>query len=135
MSRKSQLEGRLLSILQPHVARRAFSGRGVAIACALAVAVIIPVSALRLIAEPNKQDAALLARNEAKEKAQTTEATPASPTPSSSEVTVTEHAESLEDYFLAKLGKYDKRADAGRARRRMPRTGTSVRTISTEPIA
>ena len=51
MSRKSQLEGRLLSILQPHVARRVFSGRGVAVACALAVAVIIPVSALRLTAE------------------------------------------------------------------------------------
>jgi beta-lactamase regulating signal transducer with metallopeptidase domain/Flp pilus assembly protein TadD len=106
MSRKSQLEGRLLSILQPHVARRVFSGRGVAIACALAVAVIIPVSALRLIAEPNKQDAALLARNEAKEQTPATAATPATPaTPSSSEVTVTEHAESLEDYFLAKLGK------------------------------
>jgi beta-lactamase regulating signal transducer with metallopeptidase domain/tetratricopeptide (TPR) repeat protein len=106
MSRKSQLEGRLLSILQPHVARRVFSGRGVAIACALAVAVIIPISALRLIAEPNKQDAALLAKNEAKEQTPASAATPAAPaTPSSSEVTVTEHAESLEDYFLAKLGK------------------------------
>jgi beta-lactamase regulating signal transducer with metallopeptidase domain/Flp pilus assembly protein TadD len=110
MSRKSQLEGRLLSILQPHVARRVFSGRGVAIACALAVAVIIPVSALRLIAEPNKQDAVLQAKNETQQKTPTSETTP-SPTPSSSEVTVTEHTESLEDFFLAKLGKYDKRAD------------------------
>jgi beta-lactamase regulating signal transducer with metallopeptidase domain/tetratricopeptide (TPR) repeat protein len=58
MSRKSQLEGRLLSILQPGVARRVFSGRGVAIACVLAVAVVIPVSALRLIAQqPEKQEA------------------------------------------------------------------------------
>jgi beta-lactamase regulating signal transducer with metallopeptidase domain len=56
MSRKSQLEGRLLSILQPGVARRVFSGRGVAVACLLAVAVVIPVSALRLIAQqPEKQ--------------------------------------------------------------------------------
>ncbi len=111
MSRKSQLEGRLLSILQPHVARRVFSGRGVAIACALAVAVIIPVSALRLIAEPNKQDAAALqaqkdAQKQALESETASETTTAvSSTPSTSEVTVTEHAESLEDYFLAKLGK------------------------------
>jgi beta-lactamase regulating signal transducer with metallopeptidase domain/tetratricopeptide (TPR) repeat protein len=56
MSRKSQLEGRLLSILQPDVARRVLSGRGVAVACMLAVAIVIPVSALRLIAQqPEKQ--------------------------------------------------------------------------------
>jgi beta-lactamase regulating signal transducer with metallopeptidase domain len=54
MSRKSQLEGRLLSILQPGAARRVFSGRGVLVACAVAVAVIVPVSALRLIAQPSK---------------------------------------------------------------------------------
>ena len=100
MSRKSQLEGRLLSILQPHVARRVLSGRGVAIACALAVAVIIPVSALRLTAEqPKTQDIAAkatLARQE-----QTTNA----------QITVTPHVEAIEDYLLAKIGKYDKRAD------------------------
>ncbi len=114
MSRKSQLEGRLLSILQPHVARRVFSGRGVAIACALAVAVIIPVSALRLIAEPNEQTVALQAKSETETQKQTlaSEAKPAqTATPSGTEVTVTEHTESLEDFFLAKLGKYDKRAD------------------------
>ena len=54
MSRKSQLEGRLLSILQPGAARRVFSGRGVLVACAVAIAVIVPVSALRLIAQPSK---------------------------------------------------------------------------------
>jgi beta-lactamase regulating signal transducer with metallopeptidase domain len=55
MSRKSQLEGRLLSILQKDVARRVFSGRGVAIACALAVAVIAPVAALRVVAKPSDE--------------------------------------------------------------------------------
>jgi beta-lactamase regulating signal transducer with metallopeptidase domain len=112
MSRKSQLEGRLLSILQPHVTRRVFSGRRVAIACALAVAVIVPVSALRLIAEPNERQAAVSQQP-------TAEATTSAETKKSietakasgSEVTVTPHVESLEDYFFAKLGKYDKRAD------------------------
>jgi len=98
MSRKSQLEGRLLSILQKDVVRRAFSSRSVAIACGLAVAVIIPVSALRLIAGPSKEkDAAVRIEEPAK--------------PSKSEVTVTSDIEALGDYFLAKLGKYDKRAD------------------------
>src|SRR5688572_29374388 len=99
MSRKSQLEGRLLSILQPHVARRVLSGRGVAVACALAVAVIIPVSALRLTAEqPKPQEVAAKATVE---KQQT----------NSAEITVTPHVEAIEDYLLTKLGKYDKRAD------------------------
>ena len=95
MSRKSQLEGRLLSILQPDVVRRALSGRGVAVACALAVAVVVPISALRLTAEPPERSVA-----EKKAAART-----------DSEVTVTAEVEALEDYFLAKLGKYDKRAD------------------------
>jgi beta-lactamase regulating signal transducer with metallopeptidase domain len=104
MSRKSQLEGRLLSILQPHVARRVFSGRGVAVACALAVAVIVPVSALRLIAQPSKQETKLEVKEEQKVAGKKAEK-------SGSTVDVTPHVESLEDYFLAKLGKYDKRAD------------------------
>ena len=100
MSRKSQLEGRLLSILQPHVARRVFSGRRVATACALAVAVIIPVSALRLTAEqPKPGDSVKLVRAQA----------------AGTHVTVTggveEDVEALEDYFLAKLGKYSRHAD------------------------
>jgi beta-lactamase regulating signal transducer with metallopeptidase domain/tetratricopeptide (TPR) repeat protein len=95
MSRKSQLEGRLLSILQPHVARRVFSGRGVAVACALAVAVIIPVSALRLTAEQPKKEVV------AQKSLERTDAN----------VTVTPDVEAIEDFFLAKLGKYDKRAD------------------------
>ena len=98
MSRKSQLEGRLLSILQPHVARRVFSGRGVAIACALAVAVIVPVSALRLIAEPGSKQDVKFAVKESKEEPKVEQKT-------DSEITVTPHIESLEDYFLAKLGK------------------------------
>ncbi|MDP9194942.1 MAG: tetratricopeptide repeat protein [Acidobacteriota bacterium] len=112
MSRKSQLEGRLLSILQPHVARRVFSGRGVAIACALAVAVIVPVSALRLIAEPSNEQTATTqqATTKATTSAETTKSIAAAKA-SGSEVTVTPHVESLEDYFFAKLGKYDKRAD------------------------
>jgi beta-lactamase regulating signal transducer with metallopeptidase domain len=95
MSRKSQLEGRLLSILQPQVARRMFTGRGVAVACAFAVAMIIPVSALRLTAEQPKAEAV------AEKSLEHTNAT----------VTVTPDVEAISDYFLTKLGKYDKRAD------------------------
>jgi beta-lactamase regulating signal transducer with metallopeptidase domain len=103
MSRKSQLEGRLLSILQPHVARRVFSGRRVAVACALAVAVIVPVSALRLIAQPSGPVPQTAEKHDTKvEKAVQK---------SGSAVTVTPQLEALEDYFLARLGKYDKRAD------------------------
>src|SRR5688500_3343262 len=98
MSRKSQLEGRLLSILQPHVARRVLSGRGVAVACPLAGAVIIPGSALRRAAEqPTPQDVAAKA--------------PVEPQTTDAEVTVTPPVEAIENSLLAKLGKYDKRAD------------------------
>lgn len=110
MSRKSQLEGRLLSILQPHVARRVFSGRRVAIACALAIAVIVPVSALRLTADTPKQETKFQVVDDAKEEqkiAQKEKKTEKS----NSTIDVVPHVESLEDYFLAKLGKYDKRAD------------------------
>ena len=55
MSRKTQLEGRLLSILQKDVVRRAFTGRGVAIACALAVAVMVPIAAISLVAKPSDE--------------------------------------------------------------------------------
>lgn len=106
MSRKSQLEGRLLSILQPHVARRVFSGRGVAVACALAVAVIVPVSALRLTADTPKQEAKFEIKEEQKSAKNEQKAEK-----SDSTIDVVPHVESLEDYFLAKLGKYDKRAD------------------------
>lgn len=119
MSRKSQLEGRLLSILQPHVARRVFSGRGVAIACALAVAVIVPISALRLIAETPEQQAAQYAiKEEAKQAAKNDAVKHA--VKSDSTIDVVPHVESLEDFFLAKLGKYDKRADRWA---RTPRNG------------
>lgn len=99
MSRKTQLEGRLLSILQRDVARRVFSGRSVAIACTLAVAVIIPVSALRLIAGPSEEKNAPVQIVE--EPART----------SNAEVTVTPDIEAIGHFLLARLGKYDKRAD------------------------
>lgn len=107
MSRKSQLEGRLLSILQPHVARRVFTGRGVAVACALAIAVIVPVSALRLTAEPPDE------KKVAEKKV-------AEPRRSDATVTVTPELEAIQDFLLTKLGKYDKRADRFA---RQPRNG------------
>jgi len=105
MSRKSQLEGRLLSILQPHVARQVFSGSRVAIACAVAVAVIIPLSAMRLTADPSGPQQVV----ERKPKVAATIAQ-AQPAPQSgSQIDVTPHVESLEDYFLAKFGKHGDR--------------------------
>ena len=101
MSRKSQLEGRLLSILQPHVARRVFSGRRVAVACAVVVACLIPLSAIRLIAEPAKEKARELAATKQSSEEKKSHST----------MTVTPDVEALEDYVLAKLGKYDKRID------------------------
>lgn len=106
MSRKSQLEGRLLSILQPHVARRVFSGRGVAVACALAIAIIVPVSALRLTAGPPDE------KKVAEKKGATAK--------TDSTVTVTPELEAIQDYLFTKLGKYDKRADKFA---RQPRNG------------
>jgi tetratricopeptide (TPR) repeat protein len=70
------------------------SGGGVAIACALAIAVIVPVSALRLKAENTRP-------SDVKHAVTKSDAT----------VTVTPDIEAIEDYFLTKLGKYDKRAD------------------------
>jgi beta-lactamase regulating signal transducer with metallopeptidase domain len=92
MSRKSQLEGRLLSILQPHVVRRIFTARGVAMACAVALMLVVPISAVRLAAQPQKAapDAVVYAKQQPK---------------SDSEVTVTPDVEAIGDYFLAKLGK------------------------------
>ncbi len=111
MSRKSQLEGRLLSILQPHVARRVFSVRGVAIASALAVAVIVPVAAVRLTADPAKETL-VEKRNEQREQARKdAEKAKTAGRASDSTMEVVDHVESIEDYILAKLGKFDKRAD------------------------
>jgi beta-lactamase regulating signal transducer with metallopeptidase domain/tetratricopeptide (TPR) repeat protein len=91
MSRKTQLEGRLLSILQRDVARRVFSGRGVAIACALAVAVIAPIAAMRLVAKPSEEKNKPPVVKEAKLK-------------SDSEVTVMADVDSIGDFMLAKFG-------------------------------
>lgn len=111
MSRKTQLEGRLLSILQRDATRRVFSGRNVAIACALAVAVIVPVSALRLIARPAEVQNAKQVIVEEQPQGQTGE--PAMQSDAQVDVTpdVTPDVERIGDYLLAKLGRYDKRAD------------------------
>ena len=103
MSRKTQLEGRLLSILQRDVARRVFSVRGIGVACALAVAVIAPISAFRLVARPAGTQAAAQVIVEQPQVEETTE--------SHSSIDVTPDVEAIGDYLLAKLGKYDKRAD------------------------
>ena len=91
MSRKTQLEGRLLSILQRDVARRVFSGRGVAVACALAVAVIAPIAAMRLVAKPSdEKDKKPVVKEEKLQ--------------SDSEVTVTPDVEAIGDFVFTKLG-------------------------------
>jgi beta-lactamase regulating signal transducer with metallopeptidase domain/tetratricopeptide (TPR) repeat protein len=56
MSRKSQLEGRLLSILQPHVRRRAFSSRGVYFAAAFVLFFMVPLAGIRLVAAPGPEE-------------------------------------------------------------------------------
>ncbi len=104
MSRKTQLEGRLLSILQRDVARRVFSVRGIGIACALAVAVIAPISAFKLVARPPETQTAPQVIVEQKPQAP-------EEIKSDAEVDVTPDVEAIGDYLLAKLGKYDKRAD------------------------
>ena len=100
MSRKTQLEGRLLSILQRDVARRVFSVRGIGVACALAVAVIAPISAMKLIARPPDTQAAQVVIEEAPEQFR-----------SDSTIDVKPDVEAIGDFLLAKLGRYDKRAD------------------------
>ncbi len=109
MSRKSQLEGRLLSILQPHVARRMFTARGIAFACALAIGVLVPVAAMRLTAEPanEKKVAEERVRQAKAEQARTAQVAKKD----AAEDDVADHIQSIEDFFVAKLGKFDKRAD------------------------
>ncbi len=52
MSRRSQLEGRLLSILQPHVRRAHFSLTTVSMVAALSLLVLVPLASVRLVAAP-----------------------------------------------------------------------------------
>lgn len=111
MSRKSQLEGRLLSILQPHVVRRVFSGRNIAVACALAVGVIIPVAAVRLTAEPAKEKRVVETAEVKERKVEQKRSVEVKPHETDAEVEVVDHIDAIEDFFLAKLGKFDKRAD------------------------
>jgi beta-lactamase regulating signal transducer with metallopeptidase domain/tetratricopeptide (TPR) repeat protein len=53
MSRRSQLEGRLLSILHPHIPRSSFSRRAVLFSAALALLLIVPLAAVRVVASPS----------------------------------------------------------------------------------
>jgi beta-lactamase regulating signal transducer with metallopeptidase domain/Flp pilus assembly protein TadD len=52
MSRRSQLEGRLLSILQPDARRGGVSRRAAAIATAVAALLVLPLATIRLTAQP-----------------------------------------------------------------------------------
>ena len=52
MSRRSQLEGRLLSILQPHVRRGNFSPSVVGSIAALSLLLLVPFASVRLVAAP-----------------------------------------------------------------------------------
>lgn len=54
MTRRSQLEGRLLSILQPHVRRSSYSLRSVAAWTILSLIAIFPLASVRLVAAPAK---------------------------------------------------------------------------------
>lgn len=49
MTRRSQLEGRLLSILEPHNRRGDYSARGIGFAALLAVIVTLPLAALQFV--------------------------------------------------------------------------------------
>src|ERR1051325_8903497 len=53
MSRRSQLEGRLLSILQPHVRRAATSRNAAIVAAVLALLLVIPLASMQLTAAPS----------------------------------------------------------------------------------
>src|SRR5215212_8982220 len=108
MSRRSQLEGRLLSILQADVRRRVFSARGVAIASVLALLIVIPISAFRVIAAPapeqnreSKNKDFVYAKNEKKHK-------------TDSEITVGPDVDALTDYFLTKVVKIEREPKNGR---------------------
>jgi beta-lactamase regulating signal transducer with metallopeptidase domain len=52
MSRRSQLEGRLLSILQPDARRGGLSRRASAVAAVVAALLVLPVATIRLTAKP-----------------------------------------------------------------------------------
>jgi beta-lactamase regulating signal transducer with metallopeptidase domain/Flp pilus assembly protein TadD len=57
MSRRSQLEGRLLSILQPHVRRAHFSLTTVSTIAALSLLVLVPFASVKLVAAPQPPSA------------------------------------------------------------------------------
>jgi beta-lactamase regulating signal transducer with metallopeptidase domain len=95
MSRKSQLEGRLVSILRPHTTRGMLTARSILLGSAAAVIIAIPVSSVRLTAAPPGEKQPVKVEAKASE----------------SEVTVVSDIEAIESFIFAKLGKWDKRAD------------------------
>jgi len=78
MSRRSQLEGRLLSILHPHASRSTVSRRLAVAAAIVAGIIVLPVAALRVTAEPApaptevmkhaQSEVTVVARNDSKPK-------------------------------------------------------------------
>jgi beta-lactamase regulating signal transducer with metallopeptidase domain len=57
MTRRSELEGRLLSILEPKPRRSAFSRRALSTAAAAALMLLVPLASLKLVAAPKEQPA------------------------------------------------------------------------------
>ncbi|MGZ5475460.1 MAG: TPR end-of-group domain-containing protein [Thermoanaerobaculia bacterium] len=66
MSRRSQLEGRLLSILQPHARRGNFSFSAVGMIAALSLLLLVPFSSLRLVAAPQPSTSSVTVLADAK---------------------------------------------------------------------
>ena len=72
ISRRSQLEGRLLSILQPHVRRGNFSLKAVGMVAALALFVVVPLASVKLVAAPQPSSSSITVvadKNDTKEHA------------------------------------------------------------------
>ncbi|HUP46850.1 MAG TPA: M56 family metallopeptidase [Thermoanaerobaculia bacterium] len=57
MTRRSQLEGRLLSILQPNARRGAFSMRTLSAGMAMALMILVPLASVKLVAAPQENEA------------------------------------------------------------------------------
>lgn len=65
MSRRSQLEGRLLSILQPHVKRASTSRNAAIVAAVLALLLVIPLASMQLTAAPTNGGEAKVIKRDA----------------------------------------------------------------------
>jgi beta-lactamase regulating signal transducer with metallopeptidase domain/Flp pilus assembly protein TadD len=103
ISRKSQLEGRLLSILQPHVVRRVLGRQGVIVTAVVAVAIVAPLAALRIGAAPAEPKRLSVPVAQA----------------SNSSIDVTPESDTLSEFVLAGLEK----ASGGDGLSFVPKTG------------